>query len=172
MLTRIARNGRRTLDDVLERRLVPRFFLQLAEGRNPCFFVGTARARGRVEQTWGLGQCVGGMGTVGTNRLETLSEKREQCEMGWKEGEDVRAYDMFIERGTVLFDDDRGQRERVRLGFEEGENRYAYAGAQFRWCSGRLRGTADRLFRCLLGRLYVRRIPRRAVGPVARLMVR
>ena len=48
--TWVARDSRRTVDDVLERRLVPRFFLQLAQGRNPRFFVGAARGRRCVEQ--------------------------------------------------------------------------------------------------------------------------
>jgi hypothetical protein len=47
--TWVAREGRRTVDDVLERRLVPRFFLQLAQGRHPRFFFGAALGRRCVE---------------------------------------------------------------------------------------------------------------------------
>jgi len=82
----IASDGGRALDDVLERRLVPRFLLEFAEGGDLCVFVGCVGVCGCIDQT------------------------------GWK------LYDVFIERGTILLEDDGRERESVGLGLEDGED--------------------------------------------------
>jgi len=62
----------------------------------------------------------------GEYELAGNSAEEKGREMRWAEerGSGVPTYDVFIERRTVLFDDDGRQRESVRLGLEDGENRY------------------------------------------------
>ena len=48
---------------------------------------------------------------------------------------------MFIERRTVLFEDDGRQGEGVRLGLEDGKNRYGYGGGSGHEC---VRGRCER----------------------------
>jgi hypothetical protein len=106
-----------------------------------------------------------------THQLETLSDARGERPVRrgtWANGPG-RAYDVFIERRTVLFEDDGRQGEGVRLGLEDGENRDGYGGLRSGMRQGAVRETAtDSLFRCGLVRLCVRHIPRRTVRSLAR----
>lgn len=75
--TWVAGHGGRALDNVPERRLVPRFFLELAEGGCLCVFVWSARAGGCVDETcWEL--CARGC-EMGRPVLEKPRDKPMTC---------------------------------------------------------------------------------------------